>query len=290
MTGRRGFSPAVRRRRLGVELRRYREQAGFTIEQVAEHMGCSASKISRMETGQIGSSPNDIREILTLFRVGEPAFCELIEVAKETRQRGWWQRHGTVLTSDFVAFEQAASLIRSYEAQCVPGLLQTEDYARHLLAGVRDVLFDSGSEDPDHLENRLRVRMRRRSLLTQDDPLQLWCVIDETALLRPVGGPDVMRGQIRHLVAMSEMDNVTIQVLPLRVGAHPGMDGSFAILRFPHESDPDAVYVTTATGGAFLEKPEHLARHVRVFDLLTSLALTPQDSMRFMLSLWREGK
>ena len=288
MTGRRGFSPAVRRRRLGAELRRYREQAGLTIEQVAEHMRCSASKISRLETGQIGSSPNDIREILTLFRVGEPTLCELVEVAKETRQRGWWQRHGTVLTSEFVAFEQAASLIRSYEAQCVPGLLQTEEYARHLLAGAQDLLVDG--EDQTHLENRLKVRMRRQSLLTQDDPLQLWCVIDESALLRPVGGPTVMREQIDYLIAMSERDNVTIQVLPLRVGAHPGMDGSFAILRFPHESDPDAVYVTTATGGAFLEKPEHVARHERVFEMLTSVALSPQDSREFMRSAWKEGQ
>jgi transcriptional regulator with XRE-family HTH domain len=288
VTGRRGFSPAVRRRRLGAELRRYREQAGLTIEQVAEHMRCSASKISRLETGQIGSSPNDIREILTLFRVGEPTLCELVEVAKETRQRGWWQRHGTVLTSEFVAFEQAASLIRSYEAQCVPGLLQTEEYARHLLAGAQDLLVDG--EDQTHLENRLKVRMRRQSLLTQDDPLQLWCVIDESALLRPVGGPTVMREQIDYLIAMSERDNVTIQVLPLRVGAHPGMDGSFAILRFPHESDPDAVYVTTATGGAFLEKPEHVARHERVFEMLTSVALSPQDSREFMRSAWKEGQ
>jgi transcriptional regulator with XRE-family HTH domain len=288
VTGRRGFSPAVRRRRLGAELRRYREQAGFTIEQVAEHMRCSTSKISRLETGQIGSSPNDIREILTLFRVGEPTLCELVEVAKETRQRGWWQRHGSVLTSEFVAFEQAASLIRSYEAQCVPGLLQTEAYARHLLAGGQNLLVDG--ENQTHLENRLKVRMRRQSLLTQEDPLQLWCVIDESALLRPVGGPRVMRAQVEYLVAMSERNNVTIQVLPLRVGAHPGMDGSFAILRFSHESDPDAVYVTTATGGAFLEKPDQVARHQRVFELLTSLALSPQDSREFMLSLWKEGQ
>lgn len=288
MTGRRGFSPAVRRRRLGAELRRYREQAGFTIEQVAEHLRCSTSKISRMETGQIGSSPNDIREILTLFRVGEPTLYELVEVAKETRQRGWWQRHGAVLTSEFVAFEQAASMIRSYEAQCVPGLLQTEDYARQLLAGAQDLLADG--EDEKLLENRLQVRMRRQSLLTQEDPLQLWCVIDESALLRPVGGSSVMRGQIDYLIKMSEMDNVTIQILPLRVGAHPGMEGSFAILRFPHESDPDAVYVTTATGGAFLEKREDVARHVRIFEMLTSLALSPEDSREFMHSLWKEGE
>ena len=287
MTGRRSVSPPVRRRRLGAELRRHRETAGFTIEQVAEHMGCSTSKISRLETGQIGSSPHDVREILALLQVSEPAADELVEVAKETRQRGWWQRQGTVLTSDFVAFEQAASSIRSYEAQCVPGLLQTEQYARHLLAGGGDLLVDAG-EGRAQIESRLQVRMRRRSLLTQDEPLQFWSVIDETALLRPVGGEAVRRGQLDHLIAMSEMDNVTLQVLPLRVGAHPGMEGSFAILRFPHESDPDAVYVTTATGGLFHEKPEHVATHVRVFERLTSVALSAEDSITFMSSLRKE--
>lgn len=287
MTGRPGFSPTVRRRRLGAELRRHRETAGFTIEQVAEYLGCSTSKISRLETGQIGSSPNDIREILRLFRVGEATVGELMEVAKETRQRGWWQRHSTVLTSDFVAFEQAASLIRSYEAQCVPGLLQIEDYARHLLAGSRELLVDD-DHSAAYIERRLQVRMQRRSLLTRPDPVQFWCVIDESALLRPVGGPTIMSRQIQHMVAMAEQDNITIQVLPLRVGAHPGMDGSFTIFGFPHDSEPDAVYVTTATGGAFPEKPEHLTRMVALFEQLTSLALAPEDSIAFMRSLWKE--
>jgi transcriptional regulator with XRE-family HTH domain len=287
VTGPRGISPTVRRRRLGAELRRYRESAGLTIEQVAEHIGCSTSKISRLETGQIGSSPHDVREILALFSVGEATVGELVEVAKETRQRGWWQRQGTVLTSEFVAFEQAASLIRSYEAQCVPGLLQIEEYARHLLVGGGGDLL-AGAGDLAHIESRLRVRMRRSALLSQDEPLQFWCVVDEVALLRPVGGAIVMRRQIDHLVAMSEMDNVTLQILPLRVGAHPGMEGSFAVLRFTHQSDPDVVYVTTATGGSFHEKPEQVARHLQVFELLTSIALTPEDSIRFMLSMRKE--
>jgi len=287
VTGTRGFSPTVRRRRLGAELRRHRETAGFTLEQVAEHMGCSTSKISRLETGQIGSSPSDVRELLTLFDVSETAVRELVEIAKETRQRGWWQRHGTVLTSDFVAFEQAASVIRSYEAQCVPGLLQTEEYARHLLTGGGAALVD-GDEHRSQIESRISVRMRRRSLLTQDDPLQFWCVIDEAALLRPVGGEAVMGRQIDHLIAMSKSSNVTLQVLPLRVGAHPGMEGSFAILRFSHVSDPDAVYVTMATGGVFQEKPDEVARYVQVFQVLTAVALTPEDSITFMDAMWKE--
>jgi transcriptional regulator with XRE-family HTH domain len=289
LTGRRGVSPTVRRRRLGAELRRYRETAGLTIEQVAEHMDCSASKISRLETGQIGSSPHDVREILTLYRVGDPELSELIEVAKETRQRGWWQQQNGALTSAFVAFEQAASVIRSYEAQCVPGLLQTEEYARNLLRQgcapkpAPDTNCDGQSGDG--LESRIRVRLGRRALLTQEDPVRFWCVIDEAALLRPVGSHTVMRQQIRHLASMSTMDNVTLQVLPLAVGAHPGMDGSFVVLGFPHDSDPDTVYVTMATGGVFQEKPDELSRYNGIFARLTELALGCEQSTALLRSM-----
>ncbi len=280
MTAGRGVSPAVRRRRLGTQLRRHRESAGFTIEQVAEHLGCSTSRISRLETGQIGSSPHDVRTMLALFRVAEPEAGELVEVAKETRQRGWWHRQSAVLTSEFVAYEQAAELIRSYEAQCVPGLLQTEDYARALLV-------NSGADD-EQIESRLRVRMRRRGLLTQDDPVRFWCVIDEAALRRPVGGAATMRGQVDHLATMSELPNVTLQVLPLRVGAHAGMDGSFVLLRFPHDSDPDTAFVTMPTGGVFQEKPVELSRYLWIFEKLSTMALTADESAGFLNSLARE--
>ncbi len=281
MTGMRGVSATVRRRRLGAQLRRYRESAGLTIEQVAEHMGCSTSKISRLETGQIGSNPADVQEILTLLRVGEAELRELLEVASQTRQRGWWQRQSSVLTSEFVAFEQAATQIRSYEAQCVPGLLQTEDYAGALLA--------NSGESPEQIARRVRVRMRRRSVLTQEDPLRFWCVIDEAALLRPVGGRDVMRAQLKELVSMSAMDNVTLQVLPLRVGAHAGMDGSFTLLRFDHDSDADTVYAAVATGGVFEDKAEEVRRYVWIFETLTALALTPEDSCRHMSIMAEES-
>ncbi|HEY7223334.1 MAG TPA: helix-turn-helix transcriptional regulator [Micromonosporaceae bacterium] len=281
VTGTRGISPTVRRRRLGTELRRYRESAGLTIEQVAEHMGCSSSKISRLETGQIGSSPQDVRQILTLFQVGEAELVELVEVARQTRQRGWRYRQSGVLTSDFVEFEQAAAQIRSYEAQCVPGLLQTENYARTILASV--------ATEPEQIESRVRVRMQRRSLLVDDDPVRFWCVIDEAVLLRPVGGAAVMRQQVEHLVAMSAMDNVTLQVLPLRIGAHAGMDGSFALLRFEHDGDPETVYVTTPAGGLFQEKPDELAHYVSIFQKLTAVALTPEDSTELMNSMAKES-
>jgi transcriptional regulator with XRE-family HTH domain len=279
--GGRGISPAVRRRRLGTELRRYREAAGYTIEQVAETMECSTSKISRLETGQTGSSPQDVRAMLTLYGVGQDELDDLVEVARQTRQRGWWQRDSGVLSSAFIDFEAAAAQVRSYEAQCVPGLLQTEEYARHLLA--------SGADTPEQIENRVRVRMARHALLTQPDPVDFWCVVDEAALLRRVGGRGVMRRQLDHLAAMSRQPNVTLQVLPLAVGAHPGMDGSFVVLRFPHASDPDTVYVTMATGGVFQEKPDELSRYMDIFHRLTQVALTPQDSTALVHALAKES-
>ena len=280
MTGRRGVNPTVRRRRLGAELRRYREAAGLTIDQVAERLECSASKISRLETGQTGSSPRDVRDILAIYQVGETELESLLEVARETRQRGWWQPFGSVLTSAFVGFEADAEQIRSYEAQCVPGLLQTEDYARAVLMAAQ--------ESSDQIDNRVRIRMVRRELLTHDDPVDFWCVLDEAALLRPVGGRKIMQRQLEHLARMAELPNVRLQILPLEIGAHAGMEGSFVLLSFPHESDPDTVYVTMATGGVFQEKPDELHRYSTIFGLLTDAALSLEDSVAFVKKMAKE--
>ena len=282
MTGRRG-GPTVRRRRLGAELRRYREAAGLTIDVVAERMDCSASKISRLETGQTGASPRDVRDMLVLYDVGRPELEDLMDVARETRQRGWWRPYGSILTGAYVAFEAAASTIRSYEAQCIPGLLQTEEYARCQLTAARQDL------PAGELANRIRVRLDRQSLLTQDDPVHFWCVVDEAALVRPVGGPDVMRAQLEHLLAAAEMPHVKLQVLPFDVGAHAGMDGSFLLLHFPDEQDPDTVYVVMATGGVFQEKADELRRYETVFSSLQEVALPPEESVAFVARKAKES-
>jgi transcriptional regulator with XRE-family HTH domain len=281
VTGRRGVNPTVRRRRLGAELRRYREAAGLTIDQVAERLECSASKISRLETGQIGSSPRDVRDILAMYKVGDAELESLLEVARETRQRGWWQPYGSVLTSAFIGFEAASHRIRSYEAQCVPGLLQTQEYARALITA-------GGNDTPEQIDNRVRLRMVRRELLTHDDQVEFWCVLDEAALLRPVGGRKVMQRQLEHLATMAELPNVTLQVLPLEIGEHAGMEGSFVLLSFPHESDPDTVYVTMATGGVFQEKADELTRYTTIFDRLTGAALSRDDSTALVRKLMEE--
>ena len=281
MTARRGVNPTVRRRRLGAELRRYREAAGLTIDQVAERLECSASKISRLETGQTGSSPRDVRDILAIYGVGESELESLLEVARETRQRGWWQPYGSVLTSAFIGFEAEAKLIRSYEAQCVPGLLQTEEYARALIMAT-------GEESSEQIDNRVRLRMVRHDLITHDDPVEFWCVLDEAVLLRPVGGRRVMQRQLEYLATTAELPNVRLQVLPLEIGAHAGMDGSFVLLSFPHESDPDTVYVTIATGGVFQEKADELSRYTTVFDRLKEAALPPEESAAFVNRMAKE--
>ncbi len=284
VTGRRGVSPTVRRRRLAAELRRHREAAGLTIDHVAERLDCSASKISRLETGRSGASPRDVRDMLSIYRVAEAEIEDLLEIARETRQRGWWQPFGSVLIGAYVGFEGAAQLIRSYDAQCVPGLLQTEEYARCLI-GV--TWPDPSAQE---LENRLRIRMNRQHVLTQDNPADVWCVIDEAALMRRVGGVDVMQRQLEHLASSAGRPNVILQVLPLDAGSHPGMDGSFVVLRFPDEADPETVFVTMATGGLFQEKPDELSRYSAIFDRLRTMALPPDDSVELIARMAKEPR
>jgi len=282
VTGRRVVSPTVRRRRLGAELRRHRELAGLTIDQVADQLDCSASKISRLETGQTGSNPRDVRDMLALYGVGDTELEELLSVARETRQRGWWQPYGSILTGAYVGFEAAADRIRSYEAQCVPGLLQTADYARSMIAAVHT------GRPRQEVDDRVHIRLGRQALLTQEDPVQLWCVLDEAALRRPVGGREVMRCQLEHLVRESARPNVTLQVLPMAAGEHPGMEGSFVIMSFPDAADPDTVYVTIATGGVFQEKPDDVSRYEIIFDRLQKMALSSAESAEFIATMAKE--
>jgi transcriptional regulator with XRE-family HTH domain len=268
---------------LGAELRRYREAAGMTIDHVADQLDCSASKISRLETGQTGSSPRDVRDMLALYQVGDQELEELMAVARETRQRGWWQPYGSVLTGAYIGFEAAAESIRGYESQCVPGLLQIEDYARTLIRAAKV------GAPATEIESRVRIRMTRQQLLTQEDPVRLSCVIDEAVLRRLVGGREVMKQQLDHLVTRAtDLDHVTIQVLPFEVGAHPGMEGPFVILSFPDQADTDTVYVTMATGGVFQEKADELVLYISIFDRLREAALSPDDSIAFIASLAKE--
>jgi transcriptional regulator with XRE-family HTH domain len=281
VAGRRG-SPTLRRRQLGQELRRLREAAGSTIDQVAERLNCSASKISRIETGQSGVSSREVRDILAAYQVEGIQAEALVEMAREAKQRGWWQLYGTVLTSAYVGLEAAAAELRSFEPLVIPGLLQTEAYARAM------VLAGWPNMSTEEVEQRIRVRMKRQSLLYQDDPLQLSIVLDEAALRRPVGGIDAMRRQLTKLLNASELPHVTLQVLPLSAGAHGGMDGAFTILLFDEQANQNLVFAANGAGGLFLEKDDEIERYAGIFAGLRGDALSPARSTEMIATLAKE--
>ncbi len=276
MTQRR--SPTVRRRRLGAELRKHREEAGVTIEAVADRLHCSTSKVSRIETGHTSATPRDVRAMLEIYGIDGDESAELVQISREARQKGWWHPYSTVLTGAYVGLEAEANSVRAYEQQVVPGLLQTEEYARAMIRSARPDI------SADEVERRVRVRMERQSLLMQDDPIDLWMVLDEAVVSRPVGGDAIMRAQIHHLVVTAELPNVTLQVLPFSAGAHAGMDGTFTILDFPEPTDTDVVYAENATGGLFLEKADELRKYVFIFDHIRAAALRPEESVSLFLA------
>jgi transcriptional regulator with XRE-family HTH domain len=275
-------SPTIRRRRLGAELRRLREAAGVTIEVVADRLDCSTSKVSRIETGHTSATPRDVKDMLDVYGVGDSESDELVEIAREARQKGWWHPYSAVLVGAYVGLEAAAGSIRAYEQQVIPGLLQSEEYAIAMIRAAR--LSDTANE----IDRRVHVRMARQSLLIQDDPIDLWVVLDEAVLSRPVGGDEVMRDQLVRLIEAAELPNVTLQVLPFVAGAHAGMDGTFSILDFPDAGDPDVVYAENATGGLFLEKTEEIHKYRRIFDSIQATALTPEESTKMIEVLVEE--
>jgi len=275
-------SPTIRRRRLGAELRRYRDAAGVTIDVVAERLGCSPSKVSRIETGHTSATPRDVKDMLDIYGVGGSESDELVQISREARQKGWWHPFSTVLTGAYVGLEAAARSIRAYEQQVVPGLLQTDKYAIAMIRAARP-----GDADQE-IEQRVRVRMARQALLIQDDPIDLQVVLDEAVVSRPVGGDEVMRDQLLRLVEATRLPNVTLQILPFAAGAHAGMDGTFAILDFPDAEDPNVVFVENATGGLFLEKSDELRKYNSIFDTIRSSALSTEESRNMIAMLAEE--
>jgi transcriptional regulator with XRE-family HTH domain len=275
-------SPTIRRRRLGAELRRYRDAAGVTIDVVAERLGCSPSKVSRIETGHTSATPRDVKDMLDIYGINGIESEELVQISREARQKGWWHPFSTVLTGAYVGLEAAARSIRAYEQQVIPGLLQTDKYAIAMIRAAR--LGDTDRE----IEQRVRVRMARQALLIQDDPIDLQVVLDEAVVSRPVGGEEVMRDQLLRLVEATRLPNVTLQILPFAAGAHAGMDGTFAILDFPDAEDPNVVFAENATGGLFLEKSDELRKYNSIFDTIRSSALSPEESREMIVMLAEE--
>lgn len=278
----RGKSPTVRRRRLVNELRRLRESAGLTIEEVAEKLECSASKISRIETGRVGAGPRDVRDMLGLYGVNRTRIDEMVQLAREARRKAWWTAYGDVVPGPYVGLEAEAESVRTYQGLLIPGLLQSEGYIRAL---IRQVGLDVSEEE---IDRRVQVRAARQALLVEDDPLTLWAVLDEAALRRLVGGREVMREQLDRLREAARLPNVTLQVAPFAAGGHPGMDGPFVILGFPENRDPDMVYIESTRSGVYLEHKDDVQRYATMFEQLTAAALPPDESDALIAAVARE--
>jgi transcriptional regulator with XRE-family HTH domain len=274
-------APTVKRRRLAQELRSYREAAGLTIEQVAARLEWSAGKISKIENARVGVLPRDVKFLLGVYGIDEaaPEREALLTMARESRQRGWWQQYGDAIAEYFevyVGLESAATSLATYQGEYVPGMLQTRDYARAVCRA-----FNAADSD-DEIERRVKARIARQEGLTGPEGLELWVVLNEAVLRRLVGSRAVMHAQLAQLVGVGEAANVTLQVLPFSAGAHPVMDSPFALLGFEATGDPEIVYLEYPTGALYLERQEEVARYRRFFDELRATALSVAESRRLV--------
>jgi transcriptional regulator with XRE-family HTH domain len=272
--------PTVQRMLVGAQLRRLRTDMGLTREEAGEAIRASEWKIHRLENGQVGFKERDIIDLLRLYKVTDPTeIAEFVSLAREANSPGWWQHYGDVLPSWFrtyVDLESAATLIRTYEGQFIPGLLQTDDYMRAVVQGAH---LDESSEEQGR---RVRLRMARQILLIREQPPRLWAVVDEAALRRPVGGPEVMRGQLERLIEATKLPNVTLQVLPFQAGAHPAMVGSFSVLRFPDQELPDLVYLEHLTSALYLNKPEEVDQYLHIMESICVRAAAPDQTVELL--------
>jgi transcriptional regulator with XRE-family HTH domain len=264
-------SPTVRRRELGATLRALRLDRGFTVDQVAEHLLCSPSKVSRMETGQRGATARDIRDLCDLYGVSDDEERDRLTVlARRGRQQGWWQSYSLPYKT-FVGLEQEATAMTIYHSAVVPGLLQTGDYTR----GVHEKGVPQLSAE--EIEERVKERATRQQLLTRENPPQVEVFLDQAVMQRPIGGSHVMGEQLDSILEAAKLPNVTVRILPYEVGSHPALESNYIVLAFDGEA-PTVVYVEGLVGGLYLERPLEIERYLQVSEILRSLALSPKDS------------
>jgi hypothetical protein len=266
---------------LGAQLRRLRDTAGITRDDAGYHIRASGSKISRMELGRVSFKERDVIDLLEYYGITDLAEREkLIQLTREANATPWYQKFQDVVPDwfhVFVGLEEAAQLIRVYEVQFVPGLLQTEEYARAI------IMQGAPGVDPDEVERRVALRMGRQKLLTRENPPRYWVIMDEAALRRPMGGRDVHVAQIERLIDLVGEPNITLQVMPFRYGGHAADGGAFTIMRFPETDLPDVVYMEYLTGAHYIDKPEEVERYAAVMERL-SVAGTSPDRTREILS------
>ncbi|HEY6310143.1 MAG TPA: helix-turn-helix transcriptional regulator [Streptosporangiaceae bacterium] len=280
------LGPTVRRRRLGAELRRLREGHSLKLEEVAEELSLAPSTVSRIETGKAPTKSAYLMAMLDMYKVDDLAARKvLIDMAREGHRKGWWSIYDDVLPSGFdiyVGLEAEAQGLRSYETDLVHGLLQTTDYALAVLRELR------AKDSEEQIARVVDLRMERQRLLEQDPPLDFWLILDEGAIRRNIGGPEVMRPQLEHLIQASRWSNVTLQILAFEAGAHAGLVGPFSILEFPERTDSDVAYTESVGGMIYLEKDREVRACAEAFDRMRAAALSPSASLELIHQVFHE--
>ena len=280
-----GSGPTVLRILLGSQLRRLREAKGITREEAGYKIRASGSKISRMELGRVSFKERDVVDLLEMYGVDEAERASLVALAKEANSPGWWHKYGDVLPEwfqVFVGLEEAASLIRLYEVQFVPGLLQSAEYARAVIS------LGLPGAAPEEIERRVSLRMARQELLTKTGGPRLWAVVDEAALRRPIGGREVMRAQLERLIESAREPNITLQVVPFRSGGHAAEAGAFTIMRFPEVDLPDVVYLEQLTSALYLDKREDVETYTEVMERLSVESESPERTIDILSGMLEE--
>ena len=278
-------TPTVRLRRLAAELRSLRASSGLTRDEVVERTGINVATMYRIEHARVRPQTRTLRTLLDLYGVEKEQQAELVGLLRDARERGWLHAYQSELPEqymNFIGFEGEAESTWDYESLLIPGLLQTEDYARAVIRGG----FPTASRD--EIERRVEVRIERQEVLRNESPLKLWGIVDEAALRRQVGGRTVMRAQLRHLLEASELPHITFQVIPFDVGAHTGMPGSFIVLQFADEAIPDVIYIDSMAGELFLEEEGDVRRYKLTFEHLRAVAVSPDASRSLVATLAAE--
>jgi transcriptional regulator with XRE-family HTH domain len=277
------YRPTVRGRRLARELRKLREEQRLTLQDVADRLAWSRATVSRLETGQTRPKSDDIAALLDLYGVPSPDRDALLTLAREAGRRGWWTAYADVFAGSYVALEDDAAEIRTWDPQLIHGLLQTQDYSRAVITAGRLLATR------EQIERRVDARKIRQAILDRTDAPRLHMIMDEGALRRPIGGHQVMAAQLEKLVKMGERSFVTVQVLPFSTMEHAGLDGRFTILSYSDPADPDIAYVEGTMGDVYVESSAEIAKHRDRFRRIEEAALTPEESARLMSEAARSG-